>query len=314
MQGAGPPAIALLPRSDDPFANLQTAFSINPDPGHPQLACLNYLCTSAGHKSPAPKSFSWTWVDPPEADAFDGVCVMNRDQLVGHLRGQLNDYVEHNKWLPDPIYVEVGLTTYDAQFGVTARNRDWHGNPPDNLKIVAESVTAPPSGSLLLDWQFQTRREYDYLGGSSWMLGETAFELKVTCDGNRLIVEQHALVYCKLVMVTFDRHEWNLVDLTLTDTFTLSAQHDGTLTANRASSTSDKSATIEGDFAVPDLKSRFERVQAQVKGYVTKTMVDIPLSLLGDVIFPGGRAFLFKAVTFSDHQDLIAHITYADPN
>jgi hypothetical protein len=28
------------------------------------------------------------------------------------------------------------------------------------------------------------------------------------------------------------------------------------------------------------------------------------------VIFPGGRSFFFQAVSFSDHQDLIANITY----
>lgn len=30
-------------------------------------------------------------------------------------------------------------------------------------------------------------------------------------------------------------------------------------------------------------------------------------------VFPGGKTFAFKDVYFSDHQDLVAHVTYVDP-
>jgi len=43
-------------------------------------------------------------------------------------------------------------------------------------------------------------------------------------------------------------------------------------------------------------------------------MKDIPINVFQDFIFPGGQTFIFKDVRFSSHQDLISHITYADPN
>jgi hypothetical protein len=313
MQAAAPLVVARVPRSNDPMANLQTQFSINPNLAAPKAGCLNYLCASAGHQLPPSKSFPWNWVEPAEAKDFDGVCVINRNQLVGYLRDQLAPYVEQNKWLPDPIIVEVYFDTYRREFGVTPRNRDWHGKSPDNLKIVAESLDVPSNGDLLLHWQFHAKREYDYLSGSSWMLGETAFELKVRRSGNQLIVEQRALVYCKLVLVTFNRHEWNIVDKTVTDTFTLSTTHDGQPAVQRDTKNTDNSSVIGGDFAVPDLKSYFDQVQSAVKGRIESRVVSVPLSFFRNVVFPGGRTFMFKAVTFSDHQDLIAHVTYANP-
>jgi hypothetical protein len=38
------------------------------------------------------------------------------------------------------------------------------------------------------------------------------------------------------------------------------------------------------------------------------------LTVVQDFVFPGGRTFAFKTVGFSNHQDLVAHITYADPS
>lgn len=317
MAGAGAAVVALVPKGNDPLAGLQSEFSINPNPAHPGLACINYLCATADHTLPAPTSFAWNWLEPGEQPAgeepYDGVCVLNRSRLVTKFRTQFADYVQRNKWVPDPVIVEVYFITYKREFGVTPRDRDWHGSPPDNLQILVESLESPASGPVLLEAHFKSAREYDYASGSSWMRGETTFDLKVTCHGNQIVVEQHALVWCKLVLVTFDRHEWNLVDLTLTDTFTLSTSHDGRIVVDRSSSSADNSATVGGDFAVPDLQGYFTRVQSQVKQRVTSAFVDIPLSVFDDVVFPGGRSFLFKAVTFSDYQDLVAHITYSDP-
>jgi hypothetical protein len=33
----------------------------------------------------------------------------------------------------------------------------------------------------------------------------------------------------------------------------------------------------------------------------------------GKWIFPGGQTFMFKDAAFSENQDFVAHITYADP-
>lgn len=314
LAGADAAIVAVTPKASDPFAGLHTSFSVNALPSSPAVATLNYLCTTAEHPLPPPRPFGWTWVNPPESDSFDGVCAMNRNLFVAALKSHLDPYVESNKWLPNPIFIEVYFTTYDARFGIVDRHYTWPEGKRPPIEVTVEKVDAPPTGALLLHYQFGAQQEYDYLSGTSWMLGRTSFDLTVTGAGNTVTVTQHALVSCKLVMVTFDRHEWNLVDLTLTDTFTLAVDHQGDLVAHRTSTTVDHSASIGGDFAVPDLKQRFEQAQTAAKGRVQSALIDLPLSLVDDVIFPGGKGFLFSDVRFSDHQDLVAHLTYADPS
>jgi hypothetical protein len=44
-----------------------------------------------------------------------------------------------------------------------------------------------------------------------------------------------------------------------------------------------------------------------------KELTDIPLSTLQNYVFPAGKTFVFRDARFSDHQDLITNIGYADP-
>jgi hypothetical protein len=312
MEGAGAPVVTVAPVRDDPFAGLVTGFSINPSPEAPKLATLNYVCSAAGHPLPAPKTFAWNWVEPAQAGQFDGVCVINRKDFVEHLRQQLQPYFERNCWLPDPILIEVYLASYLERFGIVPAAHDWKGKVPPELKVRNE-FTAPATGPVVLIWNFDASREYDYLSGTSWMLGDCSFSLQVSVEGNSVTIKQHAVVYCKLVMVTFDRHDWNLVDLAITDTYTLATEHDGKLSVNHTATTTDNSSKIGSDFAAPRLKGQFENAQNLAKAAVLSQLVNFPLGQMNEVIFPGNKAFLFKEIAFSEHQDLVAHITYANP-
>lgn len=313
MQRAGAPVLSVAPAHNDPLAGMTTGFSINPSPTAPKLATLNYLCTLAGHVQPAPKPFAWNWVEPVQAGQFDGVCVINKKDFVEHLRQQLDPYFKLNRYVPHPVIIETYGLTYLRRFGVVPMGFDWKGKQPPELKI-REQFTAPDTGPLVLSWNFDASREYDYASGTSWMLGDTSFSLKVSVAGNSVTIEQHALVYCKMVIVTFSRHEWNLVDLTITDTFTLATGHDGRLSVEHATATKDDSATIESfSWVFPDMKDKFTDTQTKARSKMQSRLVNFPLDLMDGIFFPGNKSFLFKEIGFSEHQDLVAHITYADP-
>jgi hypothetical protein len=305
LRGSAPPVIAVTRKGGDPLAGLQTEFSINPLPSAPKLATLNYLCTGAGHPLPGPKTFPWNWVEANEADAFDGVCVLNRNEFAAQLRSQVMDYVDRNKWVPIP-WIKYNIAKWNAWLIVVGPS-DRRAGPPDS-----DTLTTPETGEVLLDGHFSAaRKAADGWTKEAWMSGSTDFRITVTCRGNQVAVEQHAVVGCELVVPVTCHYTLNLVDLKLTDTYTLSATNEGQLTAQRTSTTQDNASAIP-DMAVPDLKEHFEAIQQSVKGRITSAFADLPLSILDNVVFPGGRSFLFKAVTFSDHQDLIAHITYAE--
>jgi hypothetical protein len=42
------------------------------------------------------------------------------------------------------------------------------------------------------------------------------------------------------------------------------------------------------------------------------SLQDIPTSTVQNFVFPGGATFTFADVSFSDNQDLVSHIVYAD--
>lgn len=52
--------------------------------------------------------------------------------------------------------------------------------------------------------------------------------------------------------------------------------------------------------------------------YLAKVKMDAPLEPIPVVfaqnfVFPGGNTFIFKDPGFSEYQDLVSHITFADP-
>jgi hypothetical protein len=314
LQGISMPVVAVIPSSSaDPFAGLQTEFEISPNAADPSGTMLDYLCAVAGSTLPPAKPFTWDWLDKGQIGTVDGVCVVNRDHLAAHLHNQLAPYVEANKWLTQPAVVKVYFKTWDFGFGVVGRHHDWGSQgTPDNLVIDVETAEMPATGELLLHTQFHATRTYEWLRGSSWCEGKTAFEVKVSCHGNVITVEQHALVNCDLTIIS-TQYGCRLVDLTLVDTITLAVQHDGTLATTQTTTRQDNSEPPTHSILLPDLQRYLTDVKKTATASITSTMIDVPLQLADQVIFPGSKGFQFSDVFFSDHQDLVAHIQYVDP-
>jgi hypothetical protein len=313
LQGISMPVVAVIPSSADPFAGLQTEFEISPNAADPRGTMLDYLCAAAGNPLPPAKPFTWEWLDKEQIGNVDGACVVNRNHLAAHLQNQLAPYVDANKWLTQPALVEVYFKTWDFGFGVVGRHYDWgsHGMP-DNLKIDVESSEIPATGELLVHTQFHATRTYEWLRGSIWCEGKTAFEVKVSCHGNVITVEQHALVNCDLTIIS-TQYGCRLVDLTLVDTITLAVQHDGTLAASQTTTRQDDSEPPTHSILLPNLQQYLTDVKNKATQKITSTMIEVPLQLADQVIFPGSKGFHFSDVFFSDHQDLVAHIQYVDP-
>jgi hypothetical protein len=312
MQAGGPPIVAVTPSSGDQFAGLKTEFSVNPLPAQPKFGTLNYLCSTAGHTLPPSKSFTWNWVESTNPGEIDGVCVINRSDLIEQLKSQLAPYIDKNSYLPQPVYIYVDLVKENAAFRVVPRTFVWDGGKvPDNLKQHSKLYEHP--GALLLHWEFGASRENDesyfnHGGGDSFLRVETGLDLRVYASGNTLIIEQHIVVrYCLKIQAVVENT--TLVDIHLTDTFTLAAAGDK-VTASISTHKEDKSEPPQYWGSAPKVQEQMNDTKKSVMENISSSFFDVPLSLVQNVIFPGGKAFFFKDVEFSDNQDLVAHITY----
>lgn len=310
------PVIVVSPNAgDDPLAGLQVEFGLTPSSVSADLTTLDYLCADAGHQLPAPRPFGWAWVDAKEAADVDGVVALNRSELVRHLHDQLDAHYRSNRWVLDPMYIHLhwDLVHYDALYGVKQLDAGWNSGAAAGYD-VSETRKQPDAGATLLEWNFQAHG-YDSSAAASFQIGgDVNYTITVTCAGNVLTVTQHMVVYARIQMTAFFVRDANLVDLTITDTFTLACTHDGHLTATSTSKTDDQSGSIEGNSLTPALSQQFATVKNQVRGRINQTTVDVPITLVNTMVFPGGKGFLFKDAFFSAHQDLVAHIGYADPS
>jgi hypothetical protein len=316
MEAAGALILTIMPKRDSAITNLKTAFSISPHAGEPALSTLNYLCVTPNKNAPQPKPFTWSWVDSV-ADGKDGVCVINRNDVLQSLMTQLMPYVERNCWVPQPVYEYVDLTQEGVGFGVVNRSYDWGGKRPPDLQEKL-SPWAEEVGPLLFRIEYESHRENDsswfhHGGGASYFKVDFAFDLSLECRGDQIVVTQNIKLHYHLMMQTL-LEDTDLVDMTRVDTYTLAAAGDGLVARTGTPKVDDRSSNPQYWISVPELQKQMKASQAKVKSAIDGSFVEIPLSLLNGIIFPGGKAFLFQEPRFSEHQDLVVTVTYADPS
>ncbi len=110
----------------------------------------------------------------------------------------------------------------------------------------------------------------------------------------------------------------NVVDRTLTDTYTLAVDSNGQLTATEQSAplvdNSQNPSTNDFLNFFTDLNDIISDVENWVRGFTSTSLEDMPLSVVQDYVFPGGKTFAYKSVGFSDYGVLASHITYTGSN
>jgi hypothetical protein len=141
-----------------------------------------------------------------------------------------------------------------------------------------------------------------------------------TCDasfsGNTITIVQHLVLWLK-VQWDLTSTSGNAVDVTLTDTYTLSVDQNGELQVADSSSKSDKSQSIDLDgfsnFFVP-LNPVVDQVKSWLTAITATQLAGLPISSLQSFVFPGADVFTYRDVQFADSGDLVTSITYAQPS
>ena len=143
-----------------------------------------------------------------------------------------------------------------------------------------------------------------------------SYTLTATFDGDTIVFEQHLLVYLYARALQTSA-SGNIVDKTITDTYTLSVTDDGrlTTTASAPKTTDNSQDPSRSGFLnfFTGINDIVNDVKTWVDKFVPTDFTDIPASVAQSFVFPGGQTFAFKSVSFSQDQDLISEITYVAP-
>jgi hypothetical protein len=283
-----------------PFVGSGGAQIANPTPEQTRLGTLAYLCETNNEIMPPAVPFTWNWVDLGQRRDFDGTVAIKRSTFAQFLRNQLAQYVSSNCYK-----TFIRLTLEKA-------GTDWEWSLTEGQQ---PTVSLPASGSTVLSFSYSDE-SFDQAGLNGW-IGQcrlrSGFNLGVSFEGSKIIVSQQLTVWTKAKSLATEK-EGNIVNRTIVDTITLSVSADGRLVVGAPETTKrDNPDDLHVDSFI-EFWTQLNKVTDGIKDYAfkiaTRHLTHIPVGLVQDFVFPGGRTFAFKDVAFSDYQDLVAHITY----
>ncbi|MFI8997369.1 hypothetical protein [Streptomyces sp. NPDC053542] len=308
IQQSGAPTSTLtvtdLDMEVSPFLDGNGRTIVDPTPDQRNLATLSYLCAADGDPLPVAVPFGWNWIEAAEETDCDGVVAINRATLANYFRNRLAGYVATNCYRPS---VSV---TYD--WGSAQTNYAWNMARGQN-----PTVTTPATGPTVLTFHYDAdAADQAGLNGDLGQLElHPSYDVTVTFSGNTITVVQHLVIYLRVQSLATST-SGNVVNVTVTDTYTLAVAQDGRLAATLSTNRQDTSQNPAVDPFLnfwTEVNTIISAVEGWLRNVTSTNLQDIPVSVVQNFVFPGGRTFAFKSAQFSDFGDLVSHITYTDP-
>jgi hypothetical protein len=277
----------------------------NPTVQQQGLSTLNYLCAADGAILPPAVQFSWNWVEPAEAGDVHGVVAVNRRDLVRYFLNQLRPRVESCCFKPSVVLSWESEVLLKVKWGASFTP----GEQP--------TVECPSSGETILKFSYSGFSS-DRAGAEGWvgeMKVSPSYTLDVSCSGSKITIVQKLRTYLDVRSLATQKSA-NVVDKTMTEVYNLAVTPDGRLAATPTGpALDDKSESMNVDWFI-NLWTDFNRISDYFttlsRSVAATALQNIPVSIVQDFVFPGGNTFRYKSVGFSQAQDLISHIVYAE--
>lgn len=324
MTNPPPATMALGALSHECCALLDNGQPIpEPTPAQEGAATFVYLGTPST-TPPTPQPFPWNWVELGDVSAMSGVQAVRRGVFASYLIGVLSQ-------------ADLAMVCQDTTVNLTHSGDDYTIQYYSNRSPNPASFVATPPGDaalLTIGYQHSCHDDSEAADHLTSIHGDYNYTLdgSVTATGNTLVVSMRSQVY-----MGFNHHEVginyndlpgaNYYDKTFTTTYQLTVGQDGKLQVNCAKAVTDQSAPwdcdpggIMGKFGLEkELLGYLQDVTGELDSFLDQAF-DEYADGIADVIngyqgwvFPAASSFVFKDVAFSNAQDLISELTYADP-
>jgi hypothetical protein len=292
------------------------------------LYTLDYLVMSHNHALPAPVPFEWNWIDSTEEADYDGVAAIKRDIFVDFLKGLVNEDVALLC-----IDTKVDLTHSGDNYTIT-----YSYKQSESPASFAEPTTLPAPADgfqsvLTLGYVHNSHDDSEAADHLSSIHGDFNYSLSgdVSFKNDVIRLTLHAVAYIQFntheMGISYSHLDGNYFDVTQTVTYNLGVTAEGELVAEKTDKTDDnslefswkKGGILDLFGQMNSLKKALNEIKDKIGNGVKnafKAYEDDLTNLINNShawVFPGGKTFSYKVVYFSDHQDLVTHVTYVDP-
>ena len=290
------------------------------------LYTLNWLMMTNKRNMPAPVHFEWNWVPEADQSSYHGAMAIKKQVFVDHL----------NKLLSENLYNACAQPTPDVEtHGMKGISFGW-SEPFDYGPHTYETVDPTPSSNKILTFNYnygdKDSAENFGIGGSLKI--DYNFDANVyLVNGNTIRIVAEPTVYIEVNVdpagpVNINENK-TIVRYVITDEYEIQVDGKGKMAAKKTyHDFKDNSDKLDSDFLDKvaeflglSFKDQVEEAQRDVKNRIIndylidyESGMDALLNSSNVWIFPGGKTFAFKDAAFSDHLDLVCHITYLDPN
>lgn len=294
----------------------------------PNLNTLNYHCATDGKPLPPISPFNWNWVEKADVSDFNGVISVNKNNFLAFLNKSLASNLADLD-----ITTDVNMT-HDGETMYVTWSYKMGKNPGQTFTVVPGGKVDEEGFTSVLTYKLNTGNSDDTFNSTHTLKMEGTFkystEVTIAFLENRIKITTHSITYLRYWYGGYyggqlAEFSGNIVDSTQVVYYEMTVDPFGNMgvTMKKNDPKNDgQNLDISGwdKFIVGNIvdctNSITDKIRARVANSMTNFANDLQSSLgnYRHFVFPGGNTFSFKDVSFSDFQDLVAHISYVDPS
>lgn len=283
-----------------------------------KLYTLNYLMDTNNRKLTVGAPFPWNWVKSGEENSYHGAMAVRREIFAEYLMSSIAPYLSKVALTPT-TYISI----YNAGFS-------WKASSGLGATANQKYTYEPSGGNKIASFSF-SKKAHD---SSSSGLISGHYDLTATASSS-ISIKGNEITITLAANLHIDFSNGDLFGVADVDgrvggysntiVFNVAVDGSGKLTVkDKAGYPKPKiigadlnSGFMSGIDGVDNLTGSLESYYKQMTSFMNSFASDVEDYLNssgGKWIFPGGQTLIFKAAVFSDNQDFVTHVTYADPS
>ncbi|RGP71218.1 hypothetical protein FLONG3_7168 [Fusarium longipes] len=311
----------------NPFKGSNGGQILSPTKEQAGVATLDYLCMTNGKQAPVAEAFTWNWVQPSDTASESGVMAINQQVFSQYLMKAILPHATRWCCTADPVvgsrYIWADDMWYNLSMTIT---------PNQTPQIVSTSS----NGSTLLSIQYTSEKDPDTVSIHGSISGSSACKLVVvpsyqcivSSNKNQITIQQTVRVDATLevtgarcFVLSTDTADYSgscsPYNITYTQIFDVSVDQNGGLQLSLNTHTNKDNS--DSDFNGLDPQKFFQTAYLarglwlQFEGPPPIKLDGFGLKSIQNLVFPGGKVFAYKDVSFSQNGDLLCTLTYLDP-